>query len=320
MTSVVVFGGSGFIGTRLVAGLTARGNDVRIADIRESTAYPRLWRFCDITDGESVAALCEGADAICHLAAVHHDNVRPVEKYYDVNVEGTRNIAAAAARHGIGRIVFTSSVAVYGFTGDEPVGEDHPHRPFNHYGKSKSQAEAVLDEWHGRHGGTLVTARPTAVFGPGNRGNVYNLVRQVASNTFLMVGDGTNRKSLAHVDNVAAFLLECLTLPPGRHVFNYADKPDFTMNELVALLRGLAGKKAAPGPRLPRALGLMGGHLADATSRLTGRTFPISAVRVRKFTENTIFRSDALPKLNFTPPVPLRDGMEQFFRAEFGEG
>ncbi|MFW6027790.1 MAG: UDP-N-acetylglucosamine 4-epimerase, partial [bacterium] len=151
-------------------------------------------------------------------------------------------------------------------------------------------------------------------------GNVYNLVKSVASNKFLMVGDGRNRKSLAYVDNVAAFLLECLSLPPGRHMFNYADKPDFTMNELVALLRGLAGRKPAPGPRLPRTVGLLGGHAADAASRLTGRTFPISAVRVRKFTENTIFKSDKLPELNFTPPVALRDGMERFFRAEFGGG
>ena len=73
---------------------------------------------------------------------------------------------------------------------------------------------------------TLVIIRPTVVFGEGNRGNVFNLMNQIAKNRFMMVGSGTNRKSMAYVENVAAFLEYSLSFQSGLHVHNYVDKPD----------------------------------------------------------------------------------------------
>ena len=77
---------------------------------------------------------------------------------------------------------------------------------------------------------SLVIVRPTVVFGEGNRGNVYNLLRQIASRRFLMFGDGRNKKSMAYVENVAAFIEYSLSFKKGVHIYNYIDKPDFDMN------------------------------------------------------------------------------------------
>ena len=136
--------------------------------------------------------------------------------------------------NNIKRIVFTSSVAVYGLNKQNP-NEDHPADPFNHYGKSKWQAEQVLQEWYKTHPDWNINIpRPTVIFGERNRGNVYNLLRQISGGKFLMEGKGNNKKSMAYVGNIVAFikfLIENKT--EGYNIYNYIDKPDFTMNELV---------------------------------------------------------------------------------------
>lgn len=75
------------------------------------------------------------------------------------------------------------------------------------------------------------------VFGERNRGNVYNLLKQIASGKFVMVGKGNNIKSIAYIENVAAFLVHCLSFPNGYHLFNYADNPDLDMNTLVTIVK-----------------------------------------------------------------------------------
>ncbi len=155
------------------------------------------------------------------------------------------------------------------------------------------------------------------VFGPGNRGNVHNLFAQIASGRFLMVGPGRNRKSMVHVENLAAFLRHMAGAPPGVHLYNYADAPDQDMNTLVALVRGAIRGRSGTGPRLPLWAGLALGHLADGLARITGRKLPVSAIRVRKFVSDTAFSSAAQDVPGFAPPVPLTEGIRRTLEAEF---
>jgi nucleoside-diphosphate-sugar epimerase len=315
---IVVIGGSGFIGGRLVSRLAEEGHDVSIADKVKSRAHPERSILCDVRDPDAVRRAVAGRDVIFNLAAEHADDVRPISLYDEVNVDGAGVVCKAAAEAGIRRIVFTSSVAIYGFATEE-LHEDSPTRPFNDYGRTKLAAEKVYDAWYGGEPGrTLVVMRPTVVFGEGNRGNVYNLIRQLASGLFVMVGDGTNRKSMAYVENVAACLVWALGLSPGRHVFNYADKPDFDMNALVRLVRGALGKSAAPPLRLPMAVGLAGGRVFDAVAALTGKKLPISTVRVQKFTANTRISADKLRSMGFVAPRSIEDGLKSTLEVEFG--
>lgn len=82
----------------------------------------------------------------------------------------------------------------------------------------------------------MTIIRPTVVFGEGNRGNVYNLFRQIASGRFVMIGSGNNMKSMAYVENIAARLEHALDQQSTYQVSNYVDKPDFTMNQLVDVI------------------------------------------------------------------------------------
>lgn len=307
---ITLLGGAGFIGARLARRLQESKLPFEVADIRFGVSP------VDVRDAEGLRNAIRG-DTVINLAAVHSDDVRPESLYYEVNVQGAKNLCAAAVSTGVRRIIFTSSVAVYGFA---PPGTDETGllNPYNDYGKSKMLAEEVYRKWQAEapETRTLVIVRPTVVFGEGNRGNVYNLLHQIAAGKFLMVGSGKNLKSMAYVENVAAFLFFCLRYDSGLYVFNYVDKPDFDMNGLVDAVREILGKKGRRIFKLPYPAGLAGGYFFDFLSAVMGRKFPVSSIRVRKFCSDSSFET-AASGIGFVPPVPLLEAVKRTVIHEF---
>ncbi|MBN2354044.1 MAG: NAD(P)-dependent oxidoreductase [Spirochaetales bacterium] len=313
---IAVIGGSGFIGSRLVPHLL-KNNRVVIIDIRESAAHPELWTYGDVRDPASMAELLRGCDCIVNLAAEHKDNISPVTRYYDVNVRGAENVCAAAEKAGVRRIVFTSSVAVYG-AARRGIDESGPLRPVNHYGRSKMMAEDVYRRWQaGAPDKSLVIVRPTVVFGENNRGNVYNMLRQIWSLPYVMIGRGKNVKSMSYVENVCTFLQSLLAAPGGVETYNYADKPDFSMNALYHFVRGMRLGKRAPFMRVPYSLALLGGYLCDFAALVLRRELPVSSVRVRKFATTTLFCAERALTGGFRPSSTLREGLRRTIEHEF---
>jgi nucleoside-diphosphate-sugar epimerase len=304
----MVTGGSGFIGTALVDALLRAGHEARIYDIRPSDAFESHATRGDVRDVRRLTESMQGVDLVFHLAAEHRDDVRPVSLYYDVNVQGARNVVEAAEACGVDRIVFTSTVAVYGLEAGE-ANETTPTAPFNDYGRSKLQSEQVFQEWAARDANrTLAIVRPTVVFGENNRGNVFTLIDQIRRGRFVMVGDGSNRKSMCYVGNLVPFLCRWLTVD-GVSVTNYVDKPDLTAGELVRLIRaelGIDGRL----PALPLWLGMAGGTAFDALALATRRRFPISRVRVKKFAASTQVSMRESPS-DFVPPFTLAQGIRR---------
>ena len=193
---IALLGGAGFIGTEFVRQF-GQIHEIRIGDIESSETYPGLCSLCDVRDKDDLRSFLADADVIINLAAVHRDDVRPLALYHDVNVQGAQNICDVAEELGIKHQIFTSSVAIYGFQDGEPD-ESASHSYFNSYGESKSKGEGHYDEWYQvrqESDKTLTVIRPTVVFGPRNRGNVYNFLRQLASGAFIMIGDGESSSS-----------------------------------------------------------------------------------------------------------------------------
>lgn len=318
---IAVIGGSGFIGTRLIAALLEAGHTAVNLDLQPSLAHPGLTVIGDVRTLADVTGAVTGCDVIVNLAAEHRDDVRPVSRYDEVNVGGARVVVAAAEAAGVERIVFTSSVAVYGLGVTRPT-EHAPTRPFNDYGRTKLEAEVVLRGWaQASPTRTLLVVRPCVVFGEGNRGNVYTLTRQVASGRFLFIGAGRNAKSMAYVGNIAAFLTHLATgpgHPAGVTTVNYADTPDLTTRELVERIQR---ELHLPASRrsLPKPVGLAAGAALDLLARVSGRTFPISRVRVEKFVAETTVDTGALQASGFTPPHTIEEGLVRTLQAEFPE-
>lgn len=315
MMRILVTGGSGFIGTELTKRLRAAGHWVRVLDPVAPRTEVDDYIDGRVEDPDSVRDAVAGIDAVYHLAAEHADDVRPISRYYTVNVDGTRELLSACTEAGVLRLVFTSTVALYGLQLDGAT-EDTPAAPFNDYGASKWQAEGVIDEWlaaDAMNGAVIV--RPTVVFGPGNRGNVYNLLAQVARGRTVVIGSGRNRKSMAFVGNVADFLVSCLDSEERKLVVNYADKPDLTTVDLVHL----AARELDAGRvwRIPYPLGLALGYAFDLLAWISRRQFPVSSIRVRKYCASSVIEAGQVAALGFKPKHSLSDGLVETIRSEF---
>ena len=320
MQNVNIVGGSGFIGTCLMRRLRDKGAvESKIIDKAPSNAFPDFVTLSDVRSVEQLRASIADGAVIVNLAAEHRDDVRPLSLYDEVNVGGATNICAVAREKGVQTIIFTSTVAVYGFA---PIGTDESGKiaPFNDYGRTKFEAEQVFKGWQSEAPTerTLVIIRPTVVFGEQNRGNVYNLLRQIASGKFVMVGNGENRKSMAYVENVAAFIEYSMSFKPGAHIYNFSDKPDFTMNTLVGNVNRIFGRPEKIGFRLPFAVGYLIGKGFDLVAAITGKRFAISSIRVKKFCANSVYNT-AIDKTGFVPPVPLEQALSRTVRYEFIE-
>lgn len=316
---ITVIGGSGFIGTNLCQLLTKHKINFEIIDIKKSRSFPEVTKIADIRDFDALNAAVAG-DTIIHLAAVHRDDVRDKRQYYDTNVAGTDNVCRMAVAHSISHIVFTSTVAVYGFTKPD-TDERGKINPFNDYGQSKYQGEEVLRDWYAAAEGgsprTLTIVRPTVVFGEGNRGNVFNLLNQIASGKFIMIGNGQNRKSMAYVGNVSAFLKFLSENPQHSKIYNYVDKPDYDMNTLVSRTMRALDVRASTGWYIPFSLGLLLGYFVDFFAKLSGQSFPISSIRVRKFCATTTFETSVFGSLGFRAPYSLDQGLSRTLETEF---
>jgi GlcNAc-P-P-Und epimerase len=314
---VLVLGGSGFIGTRLLDTLIERGHGVTNFDRRVSDRFANLTVVGDVRSSEEVSAAAAGHHAVINLAAEHRDDVTPLSLYTEVNVGGAVALVTAAESAGIERIVFTSTVALYGLGTNDASEESEPD-PFNEYGRSKLAAERVLRKWaDASPDRSLTIVRPSVVFGEGNRGNVYNLARQVHSRRFLLIGRGENRKSMSYVGNIVGFLADALDAAPGTTTINYADKPDLTTRELLDVLNDAMALPHTGAIRLPLWLGLAGGYVLDAAAKVTRRTFPISAIRIRKFASDTTVNTHRLASTGYRPPVPLDEAIRRTIEAEF---
>ncbi len=365
--TITIIGGSGFVGTRLTKRLLEAGHNVKIADKRKSVTYPELWTRVDIRNvpdekNEFPASLTDeamapgadeiakksqpmhtlleslaGSDAVINLAAEHRDDVTPKSLYNEVNVHGSAHVLEACTKLKIHYVVFTSSVAVYGFV---PVGTDESGEIayFNDYGRTKYAAEGKYKKWlENDSANSFTIIRPTVIFGEQNRGNVYNLLRQIASGRFPMVGKGTNRKSMNYVENVAAFLQFCVEneekLPTvvepvettqksvagkGKlHLFNYCDDPAYDMNHLVLDVYKHLGKPKKRLFHFPFWLAYCGGKCFDLAAFLLRKKFTINSIRVKKFTQDTYFKSSRVPKTGFKAPVELEEGLRRTIDYEF---
>lgn len=317
MKRICIVGGSGFVGNRLISILCDEAAVLNI-DKAPSATHAALTHKGDVREPNSFARHFLDQDTVVLLAAEHRDDVSPTSLYYDVNVQGMRNVLDAMDANNVKNIVFTSSVAIYGMNQPTAPIETSPEAPFNHYGKSKWAAEQVLHEWTAKgEGRNALVIRPTVIFGEHNRGNVFNLLKQIYSGKFIMIGNGLNRKSMAYVGNIVGFIKYKLESGfSGVQIFNYVDKPDFDMNTLVSEIYRHKGK-SAPKFRVPYLIGILGGYCFDLLSKIIAKNLPISSIRVKKFCSSTEINSDKLDASGFQRPVDLKEALQRTLSSEF---
>lgn len=220
----LVTGGGGFLGRYVVEQLVERGAQVRILARGE---YPELVRSgveCvrgDIRDADAVARACVGRDVVFHVAAVA-GIWGPWDHYFGINTLGTRHVLAGCRRHGVGRLVYTSSPSVT-FDGGHQSGVDesapYPSRWLCHYPHTKAIAEQEVLAASGRDGLLTCALRPHLVWGPRDPHLVPRLVERARRGQLRRVGDGRNLVDMIYVGNAAtAHVQAAERLVPGSPV------------------------------------------------------------------------------------------------------
>lgn len=310
-----IIGGSGFIGTSLSKQYLNNNQKFLVIDKNLPSNSEYNFIKVDITDkGQFIKKRNRGP--IINLAAEHRDDVTPKSLYYLTNVEGAKNVCDYATLNHCKKIIFTSSVAVYGIENTD-VSESHATKPFNDYGKSKLAAEEIYINWQKAKPleRTLILIRPTVVFGEGNRGNVYNLFNFIMNGKFMMIGNGHNVKSIAYVENIAKFIRTCADEEPGVYTYNYVDKPDMTMKELVNTVNMLKRKKNKI-RNIPFIIALSIGKFFDLLSCILPKKPIITSIRVKKFCANSQFNTSIDDK-KFSRDYSLQEAIKRTISYDF---
>lgn len=277
--TVLVTGGAGYFGEILVRRLLESGRSVRVLDVAENPALPKdvETRIADVRDRRAVDAALEGVEVI-HHAVAQVPLAKDVQQFWSVNVEGTRNVLAAALARSVRKVVLVSSSATYGAPKHNPVTRATQLAPREAYGRAKAAADGVAED-HVDRGLDVTIVRPRTILGHGRLGIfqiVFEWVRR--GRPLFVLGRGDNRFQLVHADDLADLCLRAAERP-GPAVYLGGATRFGTMRQLleglvrhagsVSPVRSLPLAPAAAAMKLSGRLGLT--PLADYHALMYGR-------------------------------------------------
>jgi nucleoside-diphosphate-sugar epimerase len=315
MTAILVTGGGGFVGRYLVPALQAPGDRVRVLALPgEDTSWLEARGVevlrGDVREPETLVAAMRGIDAVVHLAAMM-GIWSSWESYRAVNVDGTRNVCAAALDAGVRRLVHVSSWTAYGMNLRRTVAEDSPLTPPHEpYAASKAEADAMVQDLTGK-GLPAVIVRPGTIFGPGDRLNFGRIADGIRNGRWLIVGSGGNALPLVFVTDVVEGLLRVLRADRAvGQAYNITNDRPLTQREAWELVAESLGA-SPPRRHVPYGALLGVAYAAEQAARLTGARQPlITRHGVMLFGGDNRHSIDkARRELGYEPQVPLREGL-----------
>ena len=309
--AVLITGGSGFVGTRLIARLVAQGERVIAIDL----VKPRVTHVgVDYVIGdvgeELDLGLADDVTAIYNFAAVHRTPGHPPEEYYRTNVLGALNVTRLAEDAGVERILFTSSISVYG-PSETLITEADPLAPVSDYGRSKRMAEVIHRQWRSRGADRrLVVVRPGVVFGPGERGNYTFLANALRRRMFFYPGRKDAIKGGGYVDELLDTFAFAMSFDKPELLYNFAFPTPSSTLDIVEAFNAVAG--------FPMPLGvvplpfLLAAAFAFESLAVVGIKTPVHRDRVRKLVNSTAVSPRWLLDNGYTFNRDLRTSLSEW--------
>ncbi len=309
MQTVFITGATGFIGRALCVRMLEKGWRV-LGTFREKSFDRTLpagvdgIQIEDIENCDYVRRELEGVDTLIHLAGRAHvmnDTASdPFGVFRKINVVGTERLARAAARAGVRKFIFVSSIKVNGESSQIPYTEKDVPAPQDPYGVSKYEAEQALQDIAAKTGIKTVILRPPLVYGPGVRANFETLIKLVARTLPLPLKNIYNRRSFIYLGNLTDAIFTSVVNPKADgEIFMVSDCRDISTPDLVRLIASAMGRKAAlfslP-PALLRTLARVVGK-GEELERLTGSLF--------------VDTGKIMGVLNWKPPFTLEEGIKE---------
>ncbi|MEP7126943.1 MAG: NAD-dependent epimerase/dehydratase family protein [Byssovorax sp.] len=285
---VLVTGASGFVGSSLLASYPGARTRIgllrpgRSGDARDGLSFRTIESWTE----EALTRAFTGVDAVVHAASVVHHPGATEAEYARFNVEGTRALIQACKAAGVKRLVFISTIKVYG---EEPragvIDESTPVVGDSPYGRTKIEAEQLVLAAAGQGGLSTAVLRLCPVFGRGDKSNVQTMIRAIARRRFVLPGGGRNRKSIVHISTVTEVARAAVDSDaPG--VFLVADSEAPTMRELADTMARVLRAPRPPSVPEPLVRGAL--TALEAVFSLSGKKAPFTREQLRKLLEPTV--------------------------------
>lgn len=303
----LVTGASGFVGKHLCAELLSRGQPVRAAVRASRKLDSELEQVLvsSIDGGTDWSDALRDVEVVIHLAArAHILNEKaddPLFEFLKVNLHGTQKLASQAARAGVKRLVYVSTIGVNGrnTNGRRPFSEQDAPNPHSPYAVSKWQTELALQAL-AETGLEITVVRPPLVYGAEAPGNVAEMLRFLGKRVPLPLASVHNRRSLIYVKNLVDALIACATHPAAAgQTYLVSDNEDISTPELLRLLGAAMGLPAILLPCPPALFGLVG--------RLSGKSAQIESLLGSLQIDSAKIRRE----LGWLPPYTLQQGLQE---------
>ena len=317
MSTILVTGANGFLGSEIICQLLASGYSVRATGQEPSCLRSGIeYITADITQASQLSTITAGMTAVIHtagLAHVFHRSANLAERFFQINELGAENVARAAAAAGVGHFILISSVSVYGSSTQGLCTEEHLCQPASPYALSKLNAEYRVTALAQETGMAVTILRLATLYGEGDPGNVRRLMRNLDRGRFLWIGDGHNRKSLLYRGDAARACLSVLNKPPpvsGVAIYNVS-APPCAMREIVETLSTELGRKPLP-VRVPEAIAI---KLAQLASLLPVSAFSQLSATIDKWLAEDTYDTSRIEKvIGFYPEITLGEGIRREVR------
>ncbi|MCR9389652.1 NAD-dependent epimerase/dehydratase family protein [Vibrio alginolyticus] len=297
--TVILTGTSGFIGSYLLKNDLVTKAVIRSNRELEKKGNLKTHVVTSIDSSTNWKGAFESIDCVIHLAGLAHRKTFTVDDYNEVNVKGTLHLARQAAKNGIKRFIFVSSIGVNGTsTYESPFEYDSLPSPHNAYAQSKYDAECGLKKIAQETGLEVVIVRPTLVYGPEAPGNFGMLTKLVNKLPFLPFGLTNNRRDFIAVQNLADLLLTCASHPDAAgHTFLASDGETVSIKQFTNAIADGLGKKVI---QLPVPVSLM-----RLVGKLTGKSVMIEQL----YGNLEVDSSNIKEVLGWTPPLTMKKAM-----------
>ncbi|MCA9471133.1 MAG: SDR family NAD(P)-dependent oxidoreductase [Nitrospirales bacterium] len=318
---VLVTGATGFVGSRLARRLMQKGASVR-ALVRQSSnreTAEDLKRngievcYGDITDRQSISDAVKHVEYIFHIAALFRSAKHAESVFYEVNVEGTRNVLSAAERENVKRVVHCSTGGVHSHIPHPPATEEEPYRPGDIYQLTKCEGEKLAKErfTSGRVKGTII--RPAMIWGQGDT-RTLKLFRGVARRRFPIIGSGRTLTHWVDVEDLAeGFILAAEQEAAIGQTYILAGEKSVSLEELVRTISRIAGVRPLPFKIPARPVQLLG-SLTEAICKPLNLEPILYRRRVDFFTKTRSFDSSKARKdLGFAPRRSFEAEVQNIF-------
>ncbi|MEM1071447.1 MAG: NAD-dependent epimerase/dehydratase family protein [Planctomycetota bacterium] len=323
---VCITGGTGFTGSQLVRRYIDQGHDVVVLDNQPGLFADELQelgadvQIGSVTDKDAVDRVTEGAQLVQHVAAAFRKLNVPDTHYWDVNVEGTRNVCDACVRYSVPKLVYCSTIGVHGHVTTGSAHEDSPIAPADYYQQTKYNGEEVVQDFV-QNGLDATIVRPSAIYGPGDPGRFLMLFKLCKRGTFYMFGDGQTHYHPVHIENLCdSFQLAATTPNVTGEVFIGADDHSVSLNDLVHAV-AKAMDKDVKIVRMPFAPLRAAAVVCEAVCKPLRISPPLFPRRVDWFRQHRSFDiAKARRVLGYEPRVDLATGLRQTaaWYKEFG--